>query len=475
MVNGGVAVNQDPRRDLPSVDRLAADLRTGAPEIPVWAAIEGARSAIAAVRDRFSSLAPGGAFELPGAEELRTEARRAARLLSRPHPQRVVNATGIVLHTNLGRAPIAEGAARAAARAATRPSDLELDLETGRRGQRLGPLDAKLSRLSGAEAGFACNNGAGAVLLGLATLAAGREVVVSRGELVEIGGSFRVPEIMERAGVRLVEVGSTNRTHLRDYEQAITEQTALLMKVHASNYRLEGFTSEVPEQALASLARTAGIPFVIDLGSGSLVDFASLGLPQEPTAAAAIANGADLITFSGDKLLGGPQAGLIAGRRELIAQLDANPLKRALRLDKLTLAAMEAVLKLYRNPSAALDELPTLRQLTRPQADIAAQAERLAPLLSDAVAPHYRVSIAASASQIGSGALPVECLPSVCLCVSPQVSGDSALRHLATVLRSLPLPIIGRLQNGTLWLDLRCLEDEQGFTEQLPPLTQALA
>ena len=389
--------------------------------------------------------------------------------------QAVLNLSGTVLHTNLGRACLPESAVAAVCSAARNPSNLEFDLSDGKRGRREVHVESLICELTGAEAATVVNNNAAAVLLTLNTLAMGRQVPVSRGELVEIGGSFRIPEVMQRAGCTLVEVGSTNRTHLRDYEQAITEQTALLMKVHASNYRLEGFTSEVPEQALASLARTAGIPFVIDLGSGSLVDFASLGLPQEPTAAAAIANGADLITFSGDKLLGGPQAGLIAGRRELIAQLDANPLKRALRLDKLTLAAMEAVLKLYRNPSAALDELPTLRQLTRPQADIAAQAERLAPLLSEAVAPHYRVSIAASASQIGSGALPVECLPSVCLCVSPQVSGDSALRHLATVLRSLPLPIIGRLQNGTLWLDLRCLEDEQGFTEQLPPLTQALA
>ncbi len=458
-------------RHLPAVDTL---LRQSPELLARWGHQQltvALRAGLALLRQRIDRGEPVdatiGSIQRNVADQLEADNRNSL--------QAVLNLSGTVLHTNLGRACLPESAVAALCSAARNPSNLELDLSDGKRGRREVHVESLICELTGAEAATVVNNNAAAVLLALNTLAMGRQVPVSRGELVEIGGSFRIPEVMQRAGCTLVEIGSTNRTHLRDYEQAITGETALLMKVHASNYRLEGFTSEVPEQALASLARKTGIPFVIDLGSGSLVDFASLGLPQEPTAAAAIANGADLITFSGDKLLGGPQAGLIAGRRELIAQLDANPLKRALRLDKLALAAMEEVLKLYRNPSAALDQLPTLRQLTRPQADIAAQAERLAPLLSEAVAPDYRVSIAASASQIGSGALPVECLPSACLCVSPQAGSDSALRHLAAVLRRLPLPIIGRLQNGTLWLDLRCLEDEQRFTEQLEALAEALA
>lgn len=458
-------------RHLPAVDTL---LRQSPELLARWGHQQltvALRAGLALLRQRIDRGEPVdatiGSIQRNVADQLEADNRNSL--------QAVLNLSGTVLHTNLGRACLPESAVAALCSAARNPSNLELDLSDGKRGRREVHVESLICELTGAEAATVVNNNAAAVLLALNTLAMGRQVPVSRGELVEIGGSFRIPEVMQRAGCTLVEIGSTNRTHLRDYEQAITGETALLMKVHASNYRLEGFTSEVPEQELASLARKTGIPFVIDLGSGSLVDFASLGLPQEPTAAAAIANGADLITFSGDKLLGGPQAGLIAGRRELIAQLDANPLKRALRLDKLALAAMEEVLKLYRNPSAALDQLPTLRQLTRPQADIAAQAERLAPLLSEAVAPDYRVSIAASASQIGSGALPVECLPSACLCVSPQAGSDSALRHLAAVLRRLPLPIIGRLQNGTLWLDLRCLEDEQRFTEQLEALAEALA
>lgn len=458
-------------RHLPAVDTL---LRQSPELLARWGHQQltvALRAGLALLRQRIDRGEPVdatiGSIQRNVADQLEADNRNSL--------QAVLNLSGTVLHTNLGRACLPESAVAALCSAARNPSNLELDLSDGKRGRREVHVESLICELTGAEAATVVNNNAAAVLLALNTLAMGRQVPVSRGELVEIGGSFRIPEVMQRAGCTLVEIGSTNRTHLRDYEQAITGETALLMKVHASNYRLEGFTSEVPEQELASLARKTGIPFVIDLGSGSLVDFASLGLPQEPTAAAAIANGADLITFSGDKLLGGPQAGLIAGRRELIAQLDANPLKRALRLDKLALAAMEEVLKLYRNPSAALDQLPTLRQLTRPQADIAAQAERLAPLLSEAVAPDYRVSIAASASQIGSGALPVECLPSACLCVSPQAGSDSALRHLAAVLRRLPLPIIGRLQNGTLWLDLRCLEDEQRFTEQLEALAEAMA
>jgi L-seryl-tRNA(Ser) seleniumtransferase len=313
------------------------------------------------------------------------------------------------------------------------------------------------------------------VLLVLNTLALDGEVPVSRGELVEIGGSFRIPEVMQRSGATLVEIGATNRTHLSDYQGAINPQTALLMKVHTSNYRIEGFTKAVSEEALAELAHTHQLPFVIDLGSGSLVDFSALGLPDEPTAAQAIANGADIITFSGDKLLGGPQAGLIAGRRELIDQIRNNPLKRALRLDKMSLAALAEVLKLYRQPESLTDRLPTLRQLTRPLAAIEALARHLEKPVGDAVSGRYRVSVEPAFSQIGSGALPIETLPTFCLQLSSTTSDDRDLRHLANTLRHLPMPIIGRLHNGALLLDLRCLEDEQLLLAALPALEIALA
>ncbi|MGB1141837.1 MAG: L-seryl-tRNA(Sec) selenium transferase, partial [Halioglobus sp.] len=316
------------------------------------------------------------------------------------------------------------------------------------------------------------NNNAAAVLLVLNTLALGRSVPVSRGELVEIGGSFRIPEVMSRSGCTLVEIGATNRTHLKDYRNAIDNQTALLMKVHTSNYRVEGFTAQVEEPELAALAHEHALPFVIDLGSGNLVDFRMLGLPDEPTAAEALANGADLVTFSGDKLLGGPQAGLIAGRADLVAQVKKNPLKRALRLDKMTLAALAEVLKLYRDTDLLVQKLPTLRLLTRKAEDIRKQAESLLDGVAAALAPNYRVSVDNCLSQIGSGSLPVESLPSAALTIQPISEEDSELRALAQRLRELPLPVIGRMHKGALWLDLRCLEpgQETVFNRQIGTL-----
>ncbi len=385
------------------------------------------------------------------------------------------NLTGTVLHTNLGRASLPEEAIYAVVCAARYPSNLEFDLKTGKRGNREDHIESLLCEFTGAEAATVVNNNAAAVLLVLNTLALGKQVPVSRGELVEIGGSFRIPEVMQRAGCTLLEVGATNRTHLKDYQRAITRDTALLLKVHTSNYRVEGFTSEVNERELAALANKHGLPFVIDLGSGNLIDFSALGLPKEQTAADAINIGADLITFSGDKLLGGPQAGLIAGRADLIAQINNNPLKRALRLDKMTLAALAEVLKLYRNPQTLPQRLPTLRHLTRPLTDIQALAQRLQPAVAAAVTPQYAVDLVSSCSQIGSGALPVDTLPSASLRLLPTDSDDAKLRGLAATLRGLPKPVIGRIHKGALLLDLRCLEDEVGFINQLPQWGVALA
>ena len=379
----------------------------------------------------------------------------------------VFNLTGIVLHTNLGRASLPREALDAVVTVAQLPANLEYDLQTGKRGDRDAHVEHLLCELGGVEAATVVNNNAAAVLLVLNTLAKDAEVPVSRGELVEIGGSFRIPEIMQSSGCTLIEVGTTNRTHLKDYQDVINDNTALLLKVHASNYQIRGFTHAVNETDLAKLAHQHGLPFVIDLGSGNFIDFPTFNLPAEPIVTQTMKSGADLVTFSGDKLLGGPQCGIIAGKRELITRMKSNPLKRALRIDKMTLAALMEVLRLYQNPPQLAKKLPTLAILIRPLGEIHAQAERVAPRLAEALARPYQVGISECRSQVGSGALPVETLSSFGLRISAADGADEALRQLAASMRRLPIPVIGRLNRGTYFLDLRCLDREDEFIDQL--------
>ncbi len=403
----------------------------------------------------------------PDAVVIGAAALAALEAADMPSLRPVLNLTGVVLHTNLGRAILAEEAVVAATQAMRSATALEFDLGTGGRGERDDHVRALLCEITGAEDAIVVNNNAAAVVLVLAALAAGRETVVSRGELIEIGGAFRMPAIMASAGTRLHEVGTTNRTHPRDYEEAIGPDTALLMKVHTSNYVIEGFAAEVAPRDLAGIAHRAGLPMVDDLGSGTLIDLARYGLRPERSVQDALRDGADLVTFSGDKLLGGPQAGFILGRRDLVARCAKHPFKRAMRLDKIRIAALEATLRLYRDPDRLAQRLPTLRMLTRTRAEIRALAEALMAPLAAWAGPEWRVSVVDCDSQIGSGALPLETLPSAALALHPVGLGGGAADAMAARLRGLPLPVIGRIAAGAVRLDLRCLQDSASLLKAL--------
>jgi L-seryl-tRNA(Ser) seleniumtransferase len=453
-------------RRLPSVDAV---LKTQTAALAVDRF--GREAVVNAIRTTLATARAGRA-DPAGIEEVAAATLASLEIASAPRLKPVYNLTGTVLHTNLGRALLAEQAIEAAVSAMRNPVALEFDLATARRGERDDVVRGLLCELTGAVDATVVNNNAAAVLIVLNSLAKGRPAIVSRGELIEIGGAFRMPEIMSRAGAKLVEVGTTNRTHARDYAAAINAKTGLILKVHTSNYRIEGFTAEVSARQLASLAHEHGIPLVHDLGSGTLIDLARFGLAPEPTVAEAVADGADLVTFSGDKLLGGPQAGFIVGRRELIARINRNPLKRALRVDKIRLAAIEATLKLYHDADRLAARLPTIRLLARSGEDIAALARRLAPALAAKLAPAFSVDVITCASQIGSGALPLETVPSAGLAIRPlgKRKLGSALTALSSALCRLPIPVIGRIEKQALILDLRCLDDEAGFAPNLETL-----
>jgi L-seryl-tRNA(Ser) seleniumtransferase len=432
----------------------------------------GRSSVVSSIRGALAAARQGHAAILSRPEDIAVSALGRLEAQSVANLRPAYNLTGTVLHTNLGRAILPEEAIEAALVAMRNAVTLELDLDTGRRGERDNHLRDLLCELTGAEDAIVVNNNAAAVLLVLNALAKGREVIVSRGELIEIGGSFRMPEIMTRAGVKLIEVGTTNRTHAKDYLEALGARSAMILKVHSSNFRIEGFTAQVATPDLAEIARKHQIPLVHDLGSGTLIDLAPYGIAHEPTVAEVIGQGADLVTFSGDKLLGGPQAGFIVGRKDLISRLSRNPMKRALRLDKLRLSALEATLKLYRNPDRLAQRLPTLRLLARPKEDIEAMARRLLPHIAARTAESFSLEVVDCESQIGSGALPLKTLPSAGIALHPlQTRGKGQkLSGLAAALRRLPVPVIGRISKDAVVLDFRCLEDEREFAENLSHL-----
>jgi L-seryl-tRNA(Ser) seleniumtransferase len=393
-------------------------------------------------------------------QDLESLTKRIRTLLAQTGPfslRPVVNATGVVLHTNLGRALLSPLALERLELTAGAYSNLELDLASKERGSRYAHVEALLRRLTGAEDALVVNNNAAAVLLALETLAHGKQVIVSRGELIEIGGEFRIPDIMLRSGALLREVGATNRTHLRDYTDAIGPETALLLKVHASNYRVVGFTADVSSRELVELGRERGLPVMEDLGSGSLIDLRPWGFPYEPTVQEVVASGVDIVSFSGDKLLGGPQAGIIVGRRGLVARLKKNPWNRALRIDKLTLAALEATLYAY-DAGRALETVPTLRMLAEPLADVRRRARRLLTRIPEDIRRRLAATVVEDQAQVGGGALPTVELPTAAVALG---ATPAAARALDEALRRGDPPIIGRITSDRLLLDCRTVLPSQ--------------
>jgi L-seryl-tRNA(Ser) seleniumtransferase len=457
-----------PLRALPAVDLVLRNAAaTGLLErFGRAVAIDAIRAELKSCRDAIQT----GAGVPPEAAEVAIRAFERLAVADRSGLRPLFNLTGTVLHTNLGRALLAEAAMEAAIAAMRHAVALELDLATGKRGERDEHVRALLCELTGAEDATIVNNNAAAVLIALNTLADGRDAVVSRGELIEIGGAFRMPDIMSRAGARLVEIGTTNRTHPQDYRAALRPETGVILKVHTSNYRIQGFTAEVDGATLAAIGREASVPVMNDLGSGTLVDLSRYGLHKEPTVREAVAEGAAIVTFSGDKLLGGPQAGFIVGRHDLIQAINRNPMKRALRVDKIRLAAIEATLKLYRDPDRLAEQLPTLKLLARRKPDIEAQARRVLPAATVSFGPGFTVEICGCSSQIGSGALPLDTIPSAGLAIRPVSGSGAELDRLAATLRGLPNPVIGRIEAGALKLDLRCLTEEASFIATLSVL-----
>ena len=434
---------------------------------------EALRTVTAEIRGQI--LDSAGTVDPPDESAYAALVRAELKSLTAPALRPIVNATGTITHTNLGRSLLSAAASESLTQAATNYVDIEYDLDTGARGHRDRITEPLLQRLTGGEASTIVNNNAAAVLLALNTLARSKEVIVSRGELIEIGGAFRIPDVMEASGAILREVGTTNRTHLRDYADAINENTALMLKVHPSNYKVVGFASTPSIEELTELGRQHGVPTMEDLGSGSLIDLTRYDLPYEPVVRERINAGVDVVTFSGDKLLGGSQAGIIVGRLDAIEKIRKNPLMRALRVGKLTIAALEATLRLYLNEKELTEKLPMLQRYTRSMAELREGAEQLANHLRQIFSDAIEVTVEESAAQIGSGSLPVDTLPSLAICIhSPQISAETLAAHF----RAQPIPVIGRVQDERLRLDVRTVvgkelvwitEAAKGVMEKLQP------
>ena len=467
MKRGKSEVRQSALRSLPSVDALLERVQGDAAlkGIPRARIVQAVREVLAGERGRLLEERAGAVTPLDAdalARWVVAELSRAGAFSLAP----IINATGVVLHTNLGRALLSPLALERLRRVGSAYSNLELDLKTKERGSRYVHVDGLLKRLTGAPASLVVNNNAAAVLLALESLARGKEVIVSRGELIEIGGEFRIPDIMRRSGAILREVGTTNRTHLRDYADAIGPETALLLKVHTSNYRVLGFTAQVPTRELVELGRSRGIPVMEDLGSGCFVDLRPYGFPYEPTVQEAVAAGLDLVSFSGDKLLGGPQAGIVVGKAELVERLKKNPLNRALRIDKLTLAGLEATLYAY-EAGNALETIPTLRMLTERLAAVRRRARRLLRRLSPSVVTALGATLVEGRAQVGGGSLPLVELPTVALAIG---TTERSAHALDQALREGEPPVIGRIADDRLLLDSRTV-----LNSDIPALAEALS
>lgn len=451
-------------REIPSVDEILKN-----PQCQKWLETYPRTLVLKAIRDvlqiKRESLLKGVDSEpLLGSlssDVFLSEIEKTLKILSAYSLKPLINATGIIIHTNLGRSILGDGVIRNIEAIARRYSNLEYDIEEGERGKRYVHLEEILKTLTGAEASVAVNNNAAAVLLVLNTLAEGKEVIVSRGELIEIGGSFRIPEVMKRSGAILREVGTTNKTHLRDYEAAINEGTALLLKVHTSNYRVLGFTSDVPLQDLVILGQRKGIPVMSDLGSGCLIDLKKYGIHGEPTIKEVLRSGVDIVTFSGDKLLGGPQAGIVLGKGVYIEKIKTNPLARAVRIDKLTLSAMEATLREYLDEERAIKNIPTLRMLTQPLKDIKRRAKKIERQIKTVHGSRFTVKVIKDFSQAGGGSLPLLNLPTFVILLNPAHGSRFTVNDLEERLRKGNRPVVARIKDDALLLDARTIQDDE--------------
>jgi L-seryl-tRNA(Ser) seleniumtransferase len=446
---------------IPAVDRLLNSpvLMELTPRYPRALILKAINQVLEGIRQEIK--APPHGFEDPSVQSIETVSRRVSErlnLLDRPSLMPVINATGVVIHTNLGRSLLAERVLRKFEPLAGGYSNLEFDLDRGERGSRYTHVEGILKEITGTEAAMVVNNNAAAVLLTLDTLARGREVIVSRGQLVEIGGSFRIPDVMKRSGAKMVEVGTTNKTHLRDYEEAISPDTALLLRVHQSNFQIVGFSEDVDTATLVNLGRKHGLPVMEDLGSGCFIDFSKYGLLQEPTVQEVVSKGVDVVAFSGDKMLGGPQAGIILGRKDLIEAIRKNQLTRALRIDKLTLLALEETLRIYRDEQTAVLEIPTLRMILQPYKALKVKARRLIRMIGALDHINFSLALSDGDSKVGGGALPLLSMPSSLVSLSP---GKLSAHTMEAWLRAYDRPIIARVEKERVLLDVRTIQDKE--------------